>query len=932
MRLAFSEGNEKDIRLKSADFSFEMLEEYLSVCQKGDKHEKYFVRGGNIEYDENYISGSGKEWGSGHFRCDRALLSASILVIDGDEGIEEGCPPVSNMKWALDNLGINYILYTTHSHLGKDKNKYRVIIPTDREYIKSELKANIDSLLDSLDGLGVGIKRVKEMYTWSQPWFIPTRSDPEDGIFEFCSSGKGRNFEIIEEVVSKGSKDSGEAIGEALREKSRDRIDKDKGGETGSKSYTKLSLDSILEVLSSGKGEVHAAQLNYTTQLIKDGMSSAWVKAHLRSVMVGWKGDNRWKARYDDIDRLVDSAAGKAEGSGMTASEMIDKLKEDNEDDRAKQQRAFVADSFTGQGYNRDSKLHGGRREGPQVDDQERKGYKDVGLNDVEVHNSCDREQSDARLLGRREDEVISESNSNDSEVQQNNNEGHSENSRGKGDGTEIKGDEERISADLGLPWPPGQFGELCKCHYRSADYPNKMVSIATGLLLVAAIAGRRFNINGTGLNIYLTLLMPTGGGKSHISKEICRILGNEAFIGVSNMFVGSKSFTGPKALMKEMNEKRCMVSIKTEAGFGNREKSGNQDGLKRCTLDLFNSSGAGEIMMGESYSNNEDSIMTIESPCLSIGQESTPEVWLEYANSSGAMENGDIPRMITIRADQYDKDNPMGHRRNENKDKSIPKEVQARIREIALFSAVTQSEDESRPINLMLNKGMIDYGRHCDDMKHEYRDTDMKRSIMYSRQGLKMWKITSNVSVFNYACKYKSESGEKTSAVARSITPSRDSYDEDSNAGVEELDIIKDEASDWARKFCEYEMKNLEKFFQSSGTDELGDIVDNYVLKAVARILNIIPQYKERQLHISKLELKRNNRMLPLSMLKRALRNKEAIKSLGKFGKDGFEVIIEYMVRSGYISIKTMREKKHIIALPDLIEDISDSLDKWTG
>ena len=248
--------------------SFKALSDEFSKCAKGAKHSAYFVRG-----ELSPVA-----------RKDVNLASSNIIIIDGDEGIRgRNAPDPKEVHDALIELNLNHFIYTTHSH-SKDKNKFRCVVEAG-EHTKEQLKFNNGLLLSSLSEKGVPIKFVTEMSTWSQPWFVPTRDDPEDGLFESYSYTKGIAWEIQTENIT----------------------NLNKVAETESSSIN--TLDEMYENIRTGK-EYHESLRNISYQLVKDGVPSAHVKSQLRSMLNSSldSGSERWQARYDDINRLVDGA------------------------------------------------------------------------------------------------------------------------------------------------------------------------------------------------------------------------------------------------------------------------------------------------------------------------------------------------------------------------------------------------------------------------------------------------------------------------------------------------------------------------------------------------------------------------------------------------------------------------------------------------
>lgn len=249
--------------------SFEELASEFKTCAQGEKHSAYIVRG-KLDPVE---------------RKDVNLDYSNLLVIDADEGTrgKKLCHPEEVHK-ALTDLGINHFIYTSHSH-SEEQNKFRVIIESEA-YQKIDLKTQNASIIKLLADNGCFIKYVKEMNAWTQPWFVPTRDDPLDGMFYHSMYTKGKKWEVIETT-----------------KETQNTIDTEIETET---------LDNMYENIRTGK-EYHESMLNISYQLIKDGMKAAHVKSLLRTIFDASvdSGSDRWQERYNDIDRTVDGAVDK---------------------------------------------------------------------------------------------------------------------------------------------------------------------------------------------------------------------------------------------------------------------------------------------------------------------------------------------------------------------------------------------------------------------------------------------------------------------------------------------------------------------------------------------------------------------------------------------------------------------------------------------
>ena len=208
---------------------------------------------------------------------------------------------------------------------------------------------------------------------------------------------------------------------------------------------------------------------------------------------------------------------------------------------------------------------------------------------------------------------------------------------------------------------PPGLVGELTEYFLSTAIRPVHEIALAAALAITAGIAGRAFNISGTGLNLYIILLAKTGSGKegalSGIEKLIAAV---RPQIPMVDQFLGPAAFSSGQALIKVLSGKPCFFSVLGEFGLTLQEMSDPRSNsavrmLKRVLLDLYAKSGATSVLRSSVYSDVEKNTAIVQAPSLTILGESTPETFYE-ALSEGMIADGLIPRFSII---QYEGGRP---------------------------------------------------------------------------------------------------------------------------------------------------------------------------------------------------------------------------------------------------------------------------------
>ena len=426
------------------------------------------------------------------------------------------------------------------------------------------------------------------------------------------------------------------------------------------------------------------------------------------------------------------------------------------------------------------------------------------------------------------------------------------------------------------IEWPPGEFGELCKAVYKYSDYPNRIISIVTALGLVAGVMGRRFNVNGTGLNLYLSLLMNTGKGKKVIGQFINRVLNDASIFSGSATFVGSRRYTGPKALMDLIYVKRCLVSVFTEAGMMFSSTAGDKSGLTRSILDLYGLSGQHDWTEEETYSDGKNSIPAVQGACFSMVNESTPDVFLQALREG--TKTGEITRMNIFRTALED------YKINRNKEYLVKDELLLRIKKISSHCGSTQAQNDAKASDFIVTDAMWDFADELTKESEEYADSDEIRSNMLSRAGLKTWKVACLISAFN-------------SVDIKSLKD-----------GARQDLAVDEDAWGWSKSLHEYEMDGLEDFFRVEGADNLDKIVESEMLYRIVKLIQpkgcTDKEYSQKW-RLTAQEKKKNK--IPWSKIRKACENCRVITDLNnaKQGKVGLKEVLFYMNRSGYIKYK---------------------------
>lgn len=245
-----------------------------------------------------------------------------------------------------------------------------------------------------------------------------------------------------------------------------------------------------------------------------------------------------------------------------------------------------------------------------------------------------------------------------------------------------------RSQPSFPLKRPPGLVGDIADYIYASA--PRQMIEAAVlaGLGLVAGIAGRHYNVNGSGLNIYLMLLAGTGRGKNAMAKGIRRLITGAERNGVpmAGDFLGPDSFTAGSSLHRFVIDHLSVLLLFGEYGqqlkaMTDRRAHPNEIQLMRLILALYSNSGAGDFLPARVYSDKEKTIPAVQSPAISILCESQAETI--YSNlSHEQIANGLLPRFLILEC-------PPGNRPplNPGMNKPPPQELISAVANLAASS-----------------------------------------------------------------------------------------------------------------------------------------------------------------------------------------------------------------------------------------------------
>lgn len=206
------------------------------------------------------------------------------------------------------------------------------------------------------------------------------------------------------------------------------------------------------------------------------------------------------------------------------------------------------------------------------------------------------------------------------------------------------------------LSMPPGLTGEIAKFIFSRSFKPVPEMAITAALGYMAGLSGRAFNVSNTGLNLYLLLLARTGRGKEEMAKGVSAI--NAALQQTCPMiadFAGPGDLASGQALLRYMGDHNTNSFLSIFGEFGLKLKSITRNNalssdlmLLKVLLDLYNKSGANDIVQPTAYSDSERNTAAIHSPAFTMIGESVPDWFYENVDDSMIM-SGMLPRFCVV-------------------------------------------------------------------------------------------------------------------------------------------------------------------------------------------------------------------------------------------------------------------------------------------
>lgn len=202
------------------------------------------------------------------------------------------------------------------------------------------------------------------------------------------------------------------------------------------------------------------------------------------------------------------------------------------------------------------------------------------------------------------------------------------------------------------LDWPPGFTGELAKWIYASSSRPVKQYSVAAALYFMT-VAGRKYNVEGKGLNLFMLLVGGTGRGKGVVKTAVDKFVrsvvmhSTDPSLAAPFRFELSVSEAGiRKALLKQ----NPICAYQEELGavllpLAKVDLSDNNRGLQSMITRTFDS-GESSSYGTRQASSDDNTKGAIDMPCFTLAGDTQPHIYRSLLGS-GMIDSGFAPRMV---------------------------------------------------------------------------------------------------------------------------------------------------------------------------------------------------------------------------------------------------------------------------------------------
>ena len=242
--------------------------------------------------------------------------------------------------------------------------------------------------------------------------------------------------------------------------------------------------------------------------------------------------------------------------------------------------------------------------------------------------------------------------------------------------------------------YPPGRAGEVARWFEAGNPVENHAASIGSVLAFSAAVCGRSWSTGGPtedGINLYVCLLCPSGGGKEWMWGGLGRIIAAAGLRDEIGKIISPQP-ASEASLVDTLQESPSTVLRLSEMGVWLQKilqsgaGMGPEKGIERALLDLYSRSAPGSTYQGPRRTKSER--VAIIEPSVSVFGDSTLTK-IYSALSDDAAQSGLVGRMLFLSA-------PIGSDRYTASTGPIDPAIEAYLQDMAQHWTTSSNEFRS--------------------------------------------------------------------------------------------------------------------------------------------------------------------------------------------------------------------------------------------
>lgn len=202
------------------------------------------------------------------------------------------------------------------------------------------------------------------------------------------------------------------------------------------------------------------------------------------------------------------------------------------------------------------------------------------------------------------------------------------------------------------MDWPPGLVGELAQWIYAASSRPIKQFSIAAAIYFFSVV-GRKYNLQGAGLNVYLMLVAKTGRGKGVVKSAVDKMVSAIELHNQDPMLAlpfSHEVSVSQAGLHKAMTIQNPLCAYEEELGstlvpLGKPNASENSIALRKIITKLFDS-GESSMIGTRQASKEADTKGVVAMPTFTLAGDTQPHIFRQMLGNQ-AVDSGFAPRMV---------------------------------------------------------------------------------------------------------------------------------------------------------------------------------------------------------------------------------------------------------------------------------------------